>query len=163
MGIRHRVIYSSSWLFCNSGNVVGPSQSSPVESPLEFSSIPKVDIFIWTLLHNNILTSDNLKRKGWEGPSRCPLCNQAEETTEQLLFICDFSKEVWGLLLGSVSSTLPTSAPELLSRWMSLSPFNLSKKNLLKITWMWTPKFLCWKIWLERNNRIFKEESRLPS
>ena len=27
---------------------------------------------------------------------------------------------------------------------------------------MWTPKFLCWKIWLERNNIIFKEESRLP-
>ena len=27
---------------------------------------------------------------------------------------------------------------------------------------MWIPKFLCWKIWLERNNRLFKETSRLP-
>ena len=21
---------------------------------------------------------------------------------------------------------------------------------------MWTPKILCWKLWLERNNRIFR-------
>jgi ribonuclease HI len=28
---------------------------------------------------------------------------------------------------------------------------------------MWIPKFTCWKIWLERNNRIFKEERRLPA
>jgi len=24
---------------------------------------------------------------------------------------------------------------------------------------MWIPKFICWKLWLERNNRIFREES----
>ena len=29
-----------------------------------FPSIPKVDIFIWTLIHNSILTDENLKRKG---------------------------------------------------------------------------------------------------
>ena len=28
--------------------------------------------------------------------------------------------------------------------------------------WMWIPKFVCWKIWLERNNRVFKETSKLP-
>jgi hypothetical protein len=28
---------------------------------------------------------------------------------------------------------------------------------------MWLPKFICWKLWLERNNRIFNEVERLPS
>jgi ribonuclease HI len=140
-----------------------PPNPAPWKALWNFPSIPKVDIFMWTLLHNSILTNDNLKRKGWEGPSHCPLCNQAEETTVHLLLNCDFSKEAWDLFLGSVSVNFPSSALELLSNWMSLSPFNLSKKNLLKTIWMWTPKFLCWKLWLERNNRIFKEESRMPS
>ena len=65
-------------------------------------------------------------------------------------------------MIGSAAERLPNSVMEFISNWNSLSPFNLSKKNLLKLAWMWTPKFLCWKIWLERNNRIFKEESRLP-
>jgi hypothetical protein len=44
-----------------------------------------------------------------------------------------------------------------------LSPFDLHKKHLLKTVWMWLPKFITWKIWLERNNRVFNETSRLPS
>ena len=102
----------------------------------KFSSIPKVDIFIWTLLQNNILTGENLKRKGWEGPSRCPLCNRAKETVEHLFISCDFTKEVWRIILGSILVRLPNSVTELISSWNSLSPFNLSKKNLLKLTWM---------------------------
>ena len=58
---------------------------------------------------------------------------------------------------------MPNSITELISCWIHLAPFNFSKKNLLKLACMWTPKFLYWKVWLERNNRIFKEESRLPS
>jgi len=46
---------------------------------------------------------------------------------------------------------------------MSLSPFDLKKKHQLKTIWMWIPKFVCWKLWLECNNRIFKEEKRLPN
>ena len=28
---------------------------------------------------------------------------------------------------------------------------------------MWVPKVLCWKLWLERNNRIFRETTRSPA
>ena len=27
---------------------------------------------------------------------------------------------------------------------------------------MWVPKILCWKLWLERNNRIFRDTARTP-
>jgi len=66
-------------------------------------------------------------------------------------------------MLGPIAISLPNSVVEMISRWQLLYPYDLSKKNLLKTTWMWIPKFLSWKIWLERNNRIFKEESRVPA
>jgi hypothetical protein len=58
-------------------------------------SIPKIDMFVWTMAHRGILTGENLRRRGWEGPHRCPLCLQEEETTDHLLLSCDYSKEVW--------------------------------------------------------------------
>jgi len=44
--------------------------------PIIWKSIPKIDMFVWTLAHKSILTGENLRRRGWEGPSRCPLCIQ---------------------------------------------------------------------------------------
>jgi ribonuclease HI len=140
-----------------------PPNPGPWKALWNFPSIPKVDLFSWTLLHNSILTFDTLKRRGWNGPSRCPLCTNSEETISHLLYNCEFSKEVWGYLVGPLASSLPSESKELFNRWLSLTPFDLAKKNLLKTIWMWIPKFTCWKIWLERNNRIFKEEKRLPA
>jgi len=37
-------------------------------------ALPKIDIFCWTLVHGNILTSENLEKRGIEGPVICPLC-----------------------------------------------------------------------------------------
>jgi hypothetical protein len=54
-------------------------------------SIPKINMFIWTLVHNAILTGDNLKRKGWEGPTRCPFCISNEETMAHILLNCSFA------------------------------------------------------------------------
>ena len=71
-----------------------PPNPGPWKALWKFPSILNIDIFIWTLLHNSILTSDKLKSKVWEGPSRCPLCNHAEETAEHLFITCDFTQEV---------------------------------------------------------------------
>jgi ribonuclease HI len=140
-----------------------PSNPGPWKAIWNFPSIPKIDHFAWTLTHNSILTFDNLKKRGWEGPSRCPLCRSQEETPEHLLLECEFSKKVWSHLIGTACPSLPSKASELLSSWQHLAPFNLRKKHCLKTAWMWTPKFTCWKLWLERNNRIFNEVERLPS
>jgi hypothetical protein len=57
-------------------------------------TIPKIDMFTWTLAHKSILTVENLRKRGWEGPYRCPLCCHSEETIDHLLINCDFPKEV---------------------------------------------------------------------
>ena len=33
---------------------------------------PKVSTFLWLLCQNKILTWDNLRKKNYHGPSRCP-------------------------------------------------------------------------------------------
>jgi len=111
-------------------------------------SLPKIDFFVWTLAHNNILTNDNLKRRGWEGPSRCTLCQEHEETANHLFLQYQFAKDIWtdSLKLGPDRFDLPDSVQDLLTSWAARSLFNLRKKELLKTTSLWFPKFICWKI-----------------
>jgi hypothetical protein len=67
---------------------------------------------------------------------------EAEETTYHIFLACVFSREVWTHFINSWYILLPLSVTELISNWMVLSPFSLRKKNLLKMCWMWLPKFL---------------------
>ena len=125
--------------------------------------IPKIDMFCWTLAHKSILSGENLKKRGLEGPSRCPLCKNDEETMDHIMIDCQFSQEAWRDALVISGINLPGSIQSLLSNWMKLSPFSLSKKPLLQAARRWLPKAICWKIWLERNNRIFREIDHPPS
>jgi hypothetical protein len=45
-----------------------PSDPTPWRALWHHPSVPKIDMFIWTLVHKSVLTSENLKRKGWEEP-----------------------------------------------------------------------------------------------
>jgi hypothetical protein len=51
-------------------------------------SIPKIDMFLWTLAHTGILIGENLRRRGWEGLHKCPLYSQEEEISDHLLLQC---------------------------------------------------------------------------
>ena len=62
-------------------------------------SIPKVNSFIWILLHNKLLTAENLRKRGILGPSRCPLCSSAEETSSHIFLQCKVSLIVWRIVL----------------------------------------------------------------
>ena len=62
-------------------------------------SIPKVNSFTWILLHNKLLTAENLRKRGIMGPSRCALCNLDEETTNHIFLQCKISLLVWRIVL----------------------------------------------------------------
>ena len=116
--------------------------------------VPKIDFFCWTATHKSILTVENLKNRGMEGPSRCPLCCSEEETMNRLLITCPFSQEIWSevLLLNLEDLAIPQNIPNLFASWATSSPFDLHKKDLLKSIWIWAPKAIYWKLWLERNS-----------
>ena len=54
----------------------------------------KLNFFLWLLVHQKILTAENLKNRGIEGPSRCIMCKKVEETKKHLFLDCSFGNEV---------------------------------------------------------------------
>lgn len=45
---------------------------------------PKIKTFLWLLMQKKTLTWENLLKKGFRGPSRCPMCMDATETMNHL-------------------------------------------------------------------------------
>ena len=127
-------------------------------------SIPKVNSFIWILLHNKLLTAENLRKRGINGPSRCALCNSDEETISHLFLHCNFSLLVWrSVLPPGMALNFPDSVVQLFADWSKYFPGSLIKKPILSRLWASIPKNLCWQLWIARNKAIFKDQKAVPS
>ena len=59
----------------------------------------KVSFFAWEVWWEKILTTEHLKKRGFQLASRCPLCGKAEENLNQLLIHCP---SVWSLWEGLI-------------------------------------------------------------
>ena len=57
--------------------------------------LPKVKLFFWLVLHGRLWTADRRKRHHLQDPDICALCEQEASTTDHLLHLCVFSREVW--------------------------------------------------------------------
>jgi exonuclease III len=127
-------------------------------------SIPKVNFFFWTLMHNKILTGDNMEKRNIVGPHRCALCNNNFETSQHLFMDCTFAKEVWGLFLQDFQIIIPpqNSVAELFASWNLIYPQRIPSKSFWTKIWTAMPKYVCWQLWLTRNQMIFKEERHSP-
>ncbi|XP_059068705.1 uncharacterized protein LOC131859160 [Cryptomeria japonica] len=79
------------------------------------------------------LTWDNIRQRGFYGPSICVLCGAGEEDSSYLFFQCPFSLQLCGIFGGEFENTLVF----MLHPWKSYG-----------IVW----------IWLEQNCRIFRGE-----
>ena len=80
---------------------------------------------MWTVIHNKILIGDNLKKKGWEGPTRCPFCLNNEEKAEHILISCQYTRDVWKASLPKKAELHSGSLPDLFLNWASKAPFSL--------------------------------------
>lgn len=75
---------------------------------------------------------------------------------------CNFTKSVWQDLLDNwhFDFNFPTSVQELFAGWMARYPGAQPKNKKIKAAWSALPKFTSWKIWLERNMRIFRDKAQ---
>eukprot|EP00253_Pinus_taeda_P022784 PITA_22784 len=60
--------------------------------------IPKVKHFNWTLLKGKILTAENLRKRGIQGPSICCFCKAEEESIQHSFLLSTFAQSCWNQL-----------------------------------------------------------------
>lgn len=119
---------------------------------------PKISTFLWLLSKKRILTWDNLIKRGFIGPSRCPNCNKNCETIYHLLEECTLAKQIWQKVEHCNEKAYPRMADITANiRTWAKNPF---KSRVLNSLWNILPGFLYWSLWKECNHRIFNSKAR---
>eukprot|EP00253_Pinus_taeda_P033369 PITA_33369 len=129
-------------------------------------AIPKIKFFTWLLLKGKVLTAENLRKRGINGPSRCPSCCSAEETIHHLFLDCPFAKSCWINLssLGNINWQPQQNIPDTIYEWKKNCPWKDKRSKIIKRIWDIIPHNLLWRIWLTRNKKIFQnKESNVQS
>ena len=70
-----------------------PSISAPIEILWNHYILSKVGFFAWEAWWGNVLTTTQLKRRGFQLASKCPFCGKKEEELEHILIHC---RPIWG-------------------------------------------------------------------
>eukprot|EP00253_Pinus_taeda_P006105 PITA_06105 len=119
---------------------------------------PKISTFLWLLSKKRILTWDNLIKRGFIGPSRCPNCNTNCETIYHLLEECTLAKQIWEKVEHCNMKAHPRMEDITANiRTWAKNPF---KSRVLNSLWNILPGFIYWTLWKERNHRIFNSTAR---
>lgn len=114
---------------------------------------PKIKTFLWLLMRGKTLTWENLQKKGFSGPSICPLCRAAEESINHLFNSCEWAEYLWKWIETTMQQNNrdKDSIHNTILHWPRDYSNNLRINNIWKVL----PGFLTWTIWKERNRRIF--------
>eukprot|EP00253_Pinus_taeda_P021165 PITA_21165 len=121
--------------------------------------LPKIKHFNWTLLKGKILTVENLRKRGIQGPSRCCFCCAEEESIQHIFLLCPFAQSCWKQVINPM--TISESFDQITSlqkNWGKCYPFPKKGKHNINRLWKCIPATLCWKIWLARNNYVFNNK-----
>jgi hypothetical protein len=120
------------------------------------TSEPKCKFLSWLVLHDKVLTTNNMSKKNWPCDPMYSLCFCIQETIPHLIIECNYSKAVWNIIAAHFSlptfQTLHASGGPL--QWIillrSIGSKNEKKKKLSILFSFW------WRICKERNCRIFE-------
>ena len=138
-------------------NIRGTSASNfPWEGVWKVKIHKRVAFFVWTTVHGQILTLDNLMLRGRILVSRCCMCHRNEETVVHLLLHCPIAHPLWfymyqifgiqWVMLGSVESLVYCW-----SNW--LGKFNSDIWNMVSGCLMRI-------VWRERNQCSFEDTEK---
>lgn len=125
-------------------------QAAPLFKKLwKNATMLRYKIFFWLLLHDRVNTRNMLQRRSFHLPSyNCALCQMStEETYQHLFWDCDFAFNCWQSLLG------PRRRGFSIFDEVSFAIQTLPTAFAMEIMIMG-----CWNIWIQRNDKIFKEK-----
>lgn len=119
---------------------------------------PKVNFFVWRLKNSSLPTTENLVKRNvqiqnWD--SKCPFCNELEESTEHTMFSSKKSSRIWNYFMQvlDIDFVSPNSA----CAYFEQHVISSGKSNLSdgwKILWC---AIMC-NLWNSRNNCIFRDK-----
>ena len=132
----------------------------PCAGPIWKSKAPtRCKFFMWIAVHQRCLTADNLQKRGWPHSDTCQLCQAAPETCTHLFVQCSFSSRVWQRIRAWANADFPIPNPAFSTTdewWLQARkrvPKNLRRDFDTVVI------LVHWKLWKERNCRIFENTS----
>jgi hypothetical protein len=132
----------------------------PCASAIWKSKAPaRCKFFMWLVVHKRCLTADNLQKRGWPHSSTCRLCLRAPESCTHLFVHCPFAIAVWHRLKAWSKAMFIIPGPTLLDTedWWLRTRKQVPKKHRRDFDTVTI--LLHWKIWKERNSRIFDDQA----
>jgi zinc-binding in reverse transcriptase len=119
------------------------------------SKIPyKIRIFMWLVRKKQILTKDNLVKRGWLGNTKCVFCG-ANETIDHLFVSCQIVYILWNWIFTYNGFIFQGTVLDDL--WLIDSCIPLMDKLLIDLI----RSAVIWVLWIEINEIIFKSKNLL--
>ncbi|GJR75178.1 homeodomain-like protein [Tanacetum coccineum] len=127
-------------------------------------AIPRNAFHLWLVMRSGLKTQDRMRQ--WDvgvgtdlNLLRCALCDSQPDSHAHLFFECPFSSKVWLYVRELVGMELiPPIMHDIISY---LQPIN-KKRTALSILGKLILAASSYFIWLERNNRVFKQVKKSP-
>ncbi|XP_043703872.1 uncharacterized protein LOC122653966 [Telopea speciosissima] len=116
-------------------------------------TLPKVKNFLWICCANGIASGENFMKRHIPIDPSCTRCGHNPESVNHLLFLCPRARAAWfgsNLTVG-IPANGPFTLAQLLLHWPSL---NFHDKRYSEDL-MCLLSFICWNIWLARNDLVF--------
>jgi hypothetical protein len=128
------------------------------------SAPPKCKLFAWLILQDHVWIADRLQRRGWTNCGACQLCKREPESAAHLLFKCRYSVRIWNSIISwlgliDVDTSLWSNFEMVKDWWLSfIYPNGTRRKSFASLVMLTS-----WKIWNERNARVFRNVASMPS
>jgi hypothetical protein len=109
-------VYSSSSLYA----VISFGGVKSVVFPALWKIIvpPRIHIFLWLIMHNKIMTRDNLKKRNLNKPETCVFCSEPE-SVQHLFFDCIVARNVWQKISSFFVFSLGSSVAAVAHYWIA--------------------------------------------
>ncbi|GJV67975.1 homeodomain-like protein [Tanacetum coccineum] len=127
-------------------------------------NIPRQSFHFWLVVRNSLKTQDRVRL--WDvGPNTdlnticCPFCETQPDSHAHLFFKCTFSSRVWMLIRHLACMEL--IAPILHDILLHLQPM-AHRRTAKSVISRLLVAAASYYVWVERNNRIFKNTRRTP-
>ncbi|PWA75817.1 RNA-directed DNA polymerase, eukaryota, Nucleotide-binding alpha-beta plait domain protein [Artemisia annua] len=121
----------------------------------------KCNVFMWRTSLDRIPTANNLARRNINmGDGSCRFCGEADESTDHIFTACMYTNGLWNGLVAwlKIPPMLLFSVKDIL-RSIELLPLSSSRKEIIYGILI----IMCWKIWVNRNEIIFKQGKAIAS